>query len=132
MDIDNPPTWNGQQSQVELRPYTARVLRRLGQAIRIERGRARCTAEDLASLTGLSTSTLSRFERGERPPRFDQLVVIANALNISVFRLIEGADDRACPVCHEGRISHWLACSTNGIVRRLGIRDTVPALEDGR
>ena len=72
-----------------------RLLRRLGQAIRFERADGRVTMEWLAKRTGMSTSNLSRFERGEAAPRFDQLVTIAHALGISVFRLIEGADDRA-------------------------------------
>ena len=132
MGIDDAPVWTGHQSHVEARAYTARVLRRVGQAIRFERAMVRYTVEDLASRTGLSTSTLSGFERGDRAPRLDQLVVIANAFEISVFRLIEGADDRTCPLCEQTRLFHVLACSTNGVVRRMGLRDAIPALERNR
>jgi hypothetical protein len=58
--------------------------------------------------------------------------VIANALDVSVFRLIEGADDRTCPLCGQSRLFHVLACSTNGFVRRMGIRDSIPARDWGR
>jgi len=85
--------------------------------------------EDLAVMSGLSTSTLSRFERGDRAPRFDQLVTIADTLGVSVFRLIEAADDRACPLCEQPRTSHVLACSSNGLVYRMGFRDSLPAVE---
>lgn len=97
-----------------------RLLRRLGQAIRYERGLGRVTMEWLARRTGMSTSSLSRFERGEASPRFDQLVTIAHAMGISVFRLIEGADDRVCPHCERGRTAHVIACGSSGVMVRLG------------
>jgi DNA-binding XRE family transcriptional regulator len=74
VEVDEAPAWTGQQSHVEIGRYMARVLRRLGQAVRLERASVRYTVEDLASMSGISTSTLSRFERGDRAPRFDQLV----------------------------------------------------------
>lgn len=111
--------------------YAARTLRRVGQAIRIERSIVRYTVDDLAAMSGMSRSTLSRFERGDRAPRIDQLVMIANALGISPFRLIEDADDRECPLCEQGRASHVLACSTNGLVQRIGMVEKIPAVERG-
>jgi len=113
---------------LESRVEAHRVMRRVGQAIRVERGRLRYTIDDLAAYTGFSTATISRFERGDRAPRVDQLVRIAGALDISVFRLIEGADDRECQRCELGRSSHVLVCADAGFAAKLG-GHTTPAME---
>lgn len=47
-------------------PVTARGMRRIGAATRERRERRHLSQRDLAALTGLHQSTISRFERGER------------------------------------------------------------------
>ena len=113
---------------IEARAHAGWVMRRVGQAIRMERANAHYTMDDVAALTGLSMATLSRIERGTRAARLDQLVRIAAAMDISVFRLIEGADDRECPRCEAGRIAHVLVCADVGFAARLG-GATMPAME---
>lgn len=56
----------------------------MGLAIRTSRDAASLTLNDLASLTGLTQSTLSRTELGERDVAFTEILAIAEAVNIDV------------------------------------------------
>lgn len=56
------------------------------KAVRKERGK---TLEDLAELTDLSTSYLSRVENGERDVTLESLGRIAEALNVSAAELLD-------------------------------------------
>ena len=51
---------------------------------RTERG---LTQEKLSELTGISTDYLSEIERGKKTPSFKRMELIANALNIEVYKL---------------------------------------------
>jgi ribosome-binding protein aMBF1 (putative translation factor) len=110
-------------------PDVDRLLRRLGQAIRIERAAARVSIDQVATRAGWSRSTISQIERGDRAPRFDQLLAISQAMGISVFRLLEWADDRECRLCEHSRTYHVLVCSSTGIVPAFPLGSFLPARE---
>lgn len=61
----------------------------LGARIRTERSDRRLTLEDLASLSGVSRSMLSAIERGTKVPTVIVLDRVANALGVSVSRLLD-------------------------------------------
>lgn len=58
------------------------------------RDRKNLTQEQLANLVGLSTMTISRYERGERQPKSGDLQKLAEALGVTVAYLM-GEDDDA-------------------------------------
>ncbi len=64
--------------------------RLLGEAIRAKRKAAAFTQEKLAERAELSAIFISRIERGKESPSVDNLVRIANALNLRVQDLVEG------------------------------------------
>ena len=45
------------------------------------------TQEKLSEICGISTDYLSQIERGKRTPSFKRIELIANALNIDVYKL---------------------------------------------
>jgi len=60
----------------------------VGPKLRELREAAKLTQEDLAHEAGISTSTLSRIERGTYQPRLDTLDKLAQALKVSVVELL--------------------------------------------
>jgi transcriptional regulator with XRE-family HTH domain len=63
----------------------------VGTTIRLLRGER--SQEDLAHEAGISTSTLSRIERGLHQPSLPTLRKIAAALDVSPASLIGGTED---------------------------------------
>jgi transcriptional regulator with XRE-family HTH domain len=53
----------------------------LAVQVAAERNRRGLTQAELAGLCGTTQSAVARLERGERPPRLDTLLRIANALD---------------------------------------------------
>ena len=45
------------------------------------------TQEKLSEICGISTDYLSQIERGKRTPSFKRMELIANALNVEVYKL---------------------------------------------
>ncbi len=80
-------------------PHAAsRSVPPLGPRIAAARESARLTQAELAEMLGLrSPETISRYERGEREPRFSSLCRLATALGISVDALIDGSESGAKP-----------------------------------
>jgi transcriptional regulator with XRE-family HTH domain len=75
------------------------------RAIRVERG---ATLTDLSSATGISVSTLSRLESGQRKPTLELLLPLARAHQVALDELVdapETGDPRvhARPVVRHGR-----------------------------
>ncbi|WP_299541994.1 helix-turn-helix domain-containing protein [uncultured Streptomyces sp.] len=62
--------------------------RDLGDRIRILRSRLPATQETLAARTGIDRRTLQRIERGESDPRYSDLIVLAEALGLTVADLV--------------------------------------------
>ncbi len=60
----------------------------IGPRIRELREAAALTQEDLAHQAGISTSTLSRTERGAYQPRLDTLNKLAQALEVPIAELL--------------------------------------------
>ncbi|MEV6473860.1 helix-turn-helix transcriptional regulator [Streptomyces sp. NPDC051657] len=63
--------------------------RDLGDRIRVLRRRAGYTQEVIAEMTGIDRRTYQRIERGESDPRFSDLVLIAEAVGVTVSGLIQ-------------------------------------------
>lgn len=62
----------------------------IGQNIRKCRAKVGLTQEALAERVGLSTSYMGAIERGEKIPKLQVFICIANALNTSSDRLLSG------------------------------------------
>jgi transcriptional regulator with XRE-family HTH domain len=83
------------------------VLRTVGPRLRALRQRSDLTLADLSAATGISVSTLSRLESGQRRPNLELLVPLARAHQVPIDELIGGpaADDprvRALPFTRNG------------------------------
>ncbi|TLH49016.1 helix-turn-helix domain-containing protein [Mycolicibacterium aubagnense] len=63
----------------------------LGAAIRNVRQQQKMHQDHLAGVTGIDASVVSRIERGERPCRVAELVLLAAGLNISADELVRRA-----------------------------------------
>lgn len=62
----------------------------LGSRLRLARTRAGSTLEEIASAAGMTSSHLSRVERGEKLPSMGAMLRLATALNISLGDLMGG------------------------------------------
>lgn len=60
----------------------------LGAAIKAFRKKANLTQDQLAEMLGTTKAAVSRYESGKRTPRYDQIIQIADALQISPALLI--------------------------------------------
>jgi transcriptional regulator with XRE-family HTH domain len=86
----------------------AEVLDNVGprlRALRVERG---ATLADLAATTGISPSTLSRLESGQRRPTLELLLPLARAHQVPLDELVDAPETgdprvRAKPVVRHGR-----------------------------
>ncbi len=83
----------GQMSDLD--PVLAAVGPRL-RALRLERGR---TLGDLSAITGISASTLSRLESGQRRPNLELLLPLAQAYGVPLDDLV-GAPQTGDPRIH--------------------------------
>ncbi|MGW8719529.1 helix-turn-helix domain-containing protein [Streptomyces althioticus] len=87
------------------------VLAEVGPRLRRIRKEREVTLAALAEATGVSVSTLSRLESGQRKPGLDLLLPIAQAHQVSLDELV-GAPPvgdprvRSRPIVHGGR-THW-------------------------
>lgn len=68
----------------------------LGAAIRDVRHQRKMHQDHLAGVTGIDASVVSRIERGERPCRVAELVLLAAGLNISADELVRRAVQYPC------------------------------------
>jgi transcriptional regulator with XRE-family HTH domain len=62
-------------------PEVAALSSALALQVSAERARRGLTQVELAALCGTTQSAVARLERGDRPPRLDTLLRIANALD---------------------------------------------------
>ncbi|MBD9723425.1 helix-turn-helix transcriptional regulator [Streptomyces sp. ID-01-6.2a] len=72
-------------------PMPDRVLQRrraIGDNIRAERTRQKLTQERLAEATGLDRKTVNRIEQASNATLIDHLVLIADALGVSLSDLV--------------------------------------------
>ncbi len=77
----------------EIAETTANTLAAIGFRIRELRQLRRLTLQELADVSGLSTSMLSLVERGRASPSIGSLIVIASALGVAMSDLlVNGAD----------------------------------------
>jgi transcriptional regulator with XRE-family HTH domain len=66
-----------------------RVLGTVGPRLRTLRGRRQITLTDLSAETGISVSTLSRLESGERRPTLELLLPLARAYGVTLDELVD-------------------------------------------
>lgn len=92
---DAAPDRGGLARDDPLGPVLAAVGSRL-RALRQERG---ATLADLAAVTGVSLSTLSRLESGHRRPTLDLLLLLARAHRLTLDELV-GAPETGDPRVH--------------------------------
>jgi transcriptional regulator with XRE-family HTH domain len=63
----------------------------LGSAIRVRRNEIELTQQDLASLVGLSRTSITNIERGQQRLLADQLLAVSKSLDIGATELLERA-----------------------------------------
>jgi transcriptional regulator with XRE-family HTH domain len=74
-------------------PYRRRdvaVAERFGRNLRRERRREGLSQEELARLAGLHRTAIGFLERGERVPKIDTLVRLADSAGTTTTRLLDG------------------------------------------
>lgn len=105
------------------------VLAEVGPRLRRVRTQRDVTLTELAEATGISKSTLSRLESGQRKPSLDLLLPIAQAHRIPLDELV-GAPDIGDPRITMGpgevaefdtRVPHWFGAANNHSVEILSI-----------
>ena len=69
----------------------------IGQAIRRARFNVGFTQEDLATVTGILRTNISKYENGKRIPSIDELYAIADACACPISDLLPGVDHTASP-----------------------------------
>jgi transcriptional regulator with XRE-family HTH domain len=67
----------------------------LGARLRAIRSERKLTLTDLAKLTGLSVSALSKIENGKMSPTYDRLAALASGLQMQIAELLEEAPGHA-------------------------------------
>ncbi|MFD4394626.1 helix-turn-helix domain-containing protein [Kitasatospora sp. NPDC058478] len=75
------------------RQLSARQLqerREVGDRIRYLRRQQRISQERLAELIGRDRQTVGNYESGRTPPSLDDLIAIAQCLDVSTWRLFHG------------------------------------------
>ena len=72
----------------------AEVLDGVGPRLRALRTARSLTLTDLADSTGISLSTLSRLEAGQRKPTLELLLPLARAFQVALDELVDHAEDR--------------------------------------
>ncbi len=75
------------------------ILQAVGSRLRTLRQRRNGTLAELAGLTGISVSTLSRLESGQRRPNLELLLPIAKAYQVPLDELV-GAPENGDPRVH--------------------------------
>lgn len=109
------------RAEPELTGTMAATLTAIGLRIRKARSARSMTLQDLAEASGVSTSMLSLVERGRVSPSIGSLIVIAEALGVSMSDLIvddpEQPDQEVVRVADQRVIEH-----AQHVIRRL-VRD---------
>jgi transcriptional regulator with XRE-family HTH domain len=85
---------------MESPPGIAAVLAEVGSRLKRARSHRRVTLSELAAETGISKSTLSRLESGQRKPNLELLLLIARAHDVPLDQLVglpEVRDPRILP-----------------------------------
>jgi transcriptional regulator with XRE-family HTH domain len=71
------------------------IQRRLGLAIKSQRKEMGLRQKDVADRSGLHRPTISHIERGEYGVTLDTLKAIARALDVSMWSLLQQAEDKS-------------------------------------
>ena len=64
----------------------------LGNKLRVLRGTARLTLQQLSKRTGISVSTLSKIENGQLSPTYEKIAALASGLQVEVGELFRGPE----------------------------------------
>ena len=60
--------------------------------LREEREKQRLSINTLATMANIDQASLTRLERGLREPRFDSVVKVCKALDLSLWEILKGLD----------------------------------------
>ena len=73
-------------------------LKCIGKRIREKRDEHGLTREKVAEMTGISVNYLGTIERGEKIPRVEVIIKIANALKVTSDELLQDVLDQECMI----------------------------------
>lgn len=126
--------------QTTFEPTSAPEIADLGEKLRELRARSGWTLDELARLTSLSKSYLSRLEDGDRQPSLAALLSISRAFGVSLAALFEGEKasraevvtraDQTRPQPGNGLIYRALSSGARPVSMQ-PVRVTVPAARTG-
>ena len=99
---------------------TEHVLEGVGPRLRSLRLRRGATLAELSDVTGISISTLSRLETGQRRPTLELLLPLARAHHVALDELVDAPDTgdprvRLKPLVRDGRTFLPLTRSSGGL-----------------
>jgi transcriptional regulator with XRE-family HTH domain len=80
--------------------------KRFGEVVAARRGQLDLTQDELADRTGLSLSTIQKYEAGEREPRARAIIQLAQGLEISVDSLFRHTQWVRPSIGSKGRFEH--------------------------
>ena len=81
-------------------------IKDFGTNVRIQRERKGLSLDELSDLIGSDKAALSRIENGDRTPKYDTVLRIADALNVTPAELgpVRFSDDGLAPILPYGKL----------------------------
>ena len=98
---------------------TAITIAKIGSRIRELRRRQGMTLQAIAKVSGLSPSMISLVERGRASPSIGSLILVANALGISMSELVAANGERRQNRLVISSADAYIVLTTRHVVRRL-------------
>lgn len=96
---------------------SAKKLKELGRMIKAKRERENLSLRDLENLIYVSSSSLSRFERGVGSPDFDTLAKLAEWLDVPVERFVADEEEKS------GQVTNYIDKPLPEIIREFLMKD---------
>lgn len=87
-DLDGPSAWRVPARRITYPDWVLARRSQLGHRIAALRQDAGLSQDQLAGLAGMDRRSIQRYEAGRRDPRYADLLLIADALNVPLADLV--------------------------------------------